>query len=129
MSGFGLSLEKIENETFKVTPSHVSFGCIYLLFAFSCAFALLCFAFFLLCWYFLKKTNTSYKPGCGGFGGITNREPVVGGLFSCGKPQPILTFVSDEVATRMTETRLQSLTLWRELTENVLTAPRHHCKA
>lgn len=55
----------------------------------------------------------------GGFGDITNSEPVAGGLFSCGKPQPISIYVSDEVAAWLTETRLQSLTLSRKLTDAV----------
>lgn len=58
-----------------------------------------------------------YKPGSGGFGDIANSEAVVGGLLSCGKPQPISAFVSDEAAARRTETRLQSLTLSRKLTK------------
>lgn len=44
---------------------------------------------------------------------------VVGGLFSCGKPQPISSFVSDEAAARLTETWLQSLTPSKKLTKAV----------
>lgn len=43
----------------------------------------------------------------------------MGGLFGCGKPQTISTFVSDEVAAGLTKTRLQSLILLRKLTEAV----------
>lgn len=74
--------------------------------------------FLFLDWCFLKKI-TSSKPGGGGFGDITNSEQVVGGLFSCGKPQPISAFVSDEAAARLSETRLHSLTPSRKLTKAV----------
>lgn len=109
-----LKRSKINFQSYSTTTSALALFIVH--FLFSVLFALLYFAFFFLCWYFLKKI-TSYKPGCGGFGDITNLEPVVGGLFSRGKPQP--TFVSDEVAACLTETRLQSLILSRKLTETV----------
>lgn len=68
---------------------------------FKCAF---CFIAFRLLAFVLVFSEKKYKPGCGGFGDITNSEPVVGGLFSCGKPQPISPFVSDEAAAQVTET-------------------------
>lgn len=98
ISGLGLGLEKIESKVSKLLHPMSALAVFIVLLLFSVLFfALLYFAFFFLCWYFLKKV-TSYKPGSGGFGDITNSEAVVGGLLSCGKPQPISAFVSDEAA-------------------------------
>lgn len=103
----------------KVTPPHVSFGSIYCTFAFSCAFCFIVFCLFLFVMVFYEE---KYKLQAWLWKFWKFNEllgPVAGGLFSCGKPQPFATFVSDEAAARQTETQLQSLTLTRRLTEAV----------